>query len=166
MASHPISHLTLGVDGAWRPTETGTTKLPAQSQAAAGKAVGVDATVSTETLELRGEWLWGNRTDVAYRGDARTFMAAWGIVAVRLPVGAARVMPAARFEWLDTDREHAQAQRYFVTGALNLDISDAVRVLLDVTRAEFRAGGDPITSSPGVFDRSATTIVAQLQLKL
>ena len=78
LMSRPLKHLSLGVDGAWRPNGTPAVSLPPQSQVTSGKATSADATYSTQFLELRGEWLWGDRTDIAYRGDARTWMAAWG----------------------------------------------------------------------------------------
>ncbi len=97
-----------------------------------GNATSADATYSNEFLELRGEWLWGDRTDIAYRGDARTFMAAWGIFAVRFPVAHVLAMPTARFEWLDADRQQSGGQRYLLSGALNLDFTAHVRLLLDL----------------------------------
>ncbi len=167
LQSRPFKHLVFGVDGAWRPT--GTTEianLPPQSQVTSGAATSADATYSNRFLELRGEWLYGDRTDLPTRVDARTFMAAWGIAAVRFPVARVLAMPAVRFEWLDADREHPEGQRYLASGALNLDFTPHARLLLDLTRDELRPGTYPLSSPPGVFSHSATVFVTQVQLKI
>lgn len=166
LQSRPIKHLSFGVDGAWRPTGTPAISLPPQSQVTSGAATSADATYSTRLIELRGEWLWGDRTDIPYRADARTFMAAWGIFAVRFPVARVLVMPTARFEWLDADRQHPEGQRYVVSGALNLDFTTRVRLLLDLTRDQLAHGTYALSSPPGVFSQSATIYVTQLQLKI
>jgi hypothetical protein len=166
LMSRPLKHLSLGVDGAWRPNGTPEIGLPPQSQVTSGKATSADATYSNRFLELRGEWLWGDRTDIAYRGDARTFMAAWGIFAVRFPVAHVLAMPAARFEWLDVDRQQSEGQRYLVSGALNLDFTAHVRLLLDVSRDHLGPGTSPMTTPPGVFTQSSTIFVTQVQLKV
>jgi hypothetical protein len=131
-----------------------------------GAATSADATYSNSYLELRAEWLYGDRTDVPTRGDARTFMAAWGIVAVRFPVARVLAMPALRFEWLDADRQHPEGQRYLASGAVNLDFTTHVRLLLDLSRDELRAGTYPLSTPPGVFSHSATIFVTQVQLKI
>ncbi len=166
LMSRPLKHLSLGVDGAWRPNGTPAVSLPPQSQVTSGKATSADATYSNQFLELRGEWLWGDRTDIAYRGDARTWMAAWGIFAVRFPVAHVLVMPAARFEWLDVDRQQSGGQRYLISGALNLDFTAHVRLLLDLSRDQLGSGTSPADTPPGVFTQSATIFVTQIQLKV
>jgi hypothetical protein len=167
LQSRPLKHLSLAVDGAWRPTGTeDVAGLPPQSQVSSGAATSADATYSNRNLELRGEWLYGDRTDVPTRGDARTFMAAWGIAAVRFPIARVLAMPALRFEWLDADRQQPQGQRYLASIALNLDFTARVRLLLDLSRDELRAGTSPVNSPPGVFSNSATIFVTQVQLKI
>ena len=166
LMSRPLKHLSLGVDGAWRPTGTPAVDLPPQSQVTSGAATSADATYSTRSVELRGEWLWGDRTDIAYRGDARTFMAAWGIFALRFPVARILAMPTARFEWLDIDRQHPEGQRYLVSGALNLDFTTHLRLLLDLSRDQLTSGTYPSSAPPGVFTQSATIVVTQIQLKV
>ena len=166
LMSRPLKHLSLGVDGAWRPDGTPAIGLPPQSQVTSGVATSADATYSNEFLMVRGEWLWGDRTDIAYRGDARTFMAAWGIFAVRFPVARVLVMPTARFEWLDVDRQAPEGQRYLISGALNLDFTAHVRLLLDLSRDQLGAGTTPADTPPGVFTQSATIFVVQIQLKV
>ena len=166
LMSRPLKHLSLGADAAWRPNGTPEVSLPPQSQVTSGKATSADATYSNEFLELRGEWLWGDRTDIAYRGDARTFMAAWGIVAVRFPVAHVLAMPTVRFEWLDADRQQSGGQRYLLSGALNLDFTAHVRLLLDLSRDQLTSGLAPMTTPPGVFTQSFTVFVTQIQLKI
>ncbi len=166
LESRPIKHLTLGLGGAWRPQSAVNADTPEISQVTTGTAVGADATFSNQLLELRGEWLYGDRTDINYRMDARTFMAAWGLLAVRFPVGPAVLMPAARFEWLNDDLQHPEGDRYMISGALNLDITHQVRFLVDLTRQIMRPGGYPIADVPGIFNKSATILVVQLQLKI
>ena len=166
LMSRPLKHLSLGADGAWRPNGTPSVSLPPQSQVTSGKAASADATYSNEFLELRGEWLWGDRTDISYRGDARTFMAAWGIFAVRFPVAHVLAMPTVRFEWLDADRQQSGGQRYLISGALNLDFTAHVRLLLDLSRDQLSSGLPPNTTPPGVFTQSATIFVTQIQLKV
>ncbi len=166
LMSRPLKHLSLAADGAWRPNGSPAVSLPPQSQVTSGMATSADATYSNRFLELRDEWLWGDRTDLAYRGDARTFMAAWGIFALRFPVARVLAMPAARFEWLDVDRQHPAGQRYLISGALNLDFTAHVRLLLDLSRDQLTAGTYPSTAPPGVFTQSATIFVTQIQLKV
>jgi hypothetical protein len=166
LESRPIKHLTLGAGGAWRPQTAVNADTPEISQVTTGTAVGVDATFSNQLLELRGEWLYGDRTDINYRMDARTFMAAWGLLAVRFPVGPAVLMPAGRFEWLNDDLQHPEGDRYMISGALNLDITHQVRFLVDLTRQIMKPGGYPIADVPGLFNKSATILVVQLQLKI
>jgi hypothetical protein len=166
LMSRPLKHLSLGADGAWRPNGTPAVSLPPQSQVTSGKATSADATYSNEFLELRGEWLWGDRTDISYRGNARTFMAAWGIFAVRFPVAHVLAMPTVRFEWLDADRQQSGGQRYLISGALNLDFTTHVRLLLDLSRDQLSSGLPPNTTPPGVFTQSSTVFVTQIQLKV
>jgi len=167
LQSRPIKHLTLGADGAWRPT--GTTdipNLPPQSVVTSGAATSADATYSNRTLELRGEWLYGDRTDAPTRGNARTYMGAWGIVAVRFPVARVLVMPAVRFEWLNIDLQQPEGQRYLFTGALNLDFTTHVRLLLDLSRYQISPAGNYPPAPPGIFSNDATVFVVQAQLKI
>ena len=57
-------------------------------------------------------------------------------------------MPAARFEWLDIDRQHPEGQRYLISGALNVDFTTHVRLLLDLSRAQLTSGTYPSTAPP------------------
>lgn len=167
LQSRPLKHLELGADGGWRPN--GTTEivgLPPQSIVTSGAATSADATYSNQFLELRGEWLYGDRTDAPTRGLAQTFMGAWGIVAVRFPVRWILVMPAIRFEWLNTDLQQPGGRHYLASGALNLDFTAHARLLLDLSRDQVEAGTSPSTSPPGVFSHTATVFVTQVQLEI
>jgi len=125
-------------------------------------------------LAARAEWLWGDRSDDNHRGDdlmgnggARTFMGAWAIAAYKIPVDKLMVMPAARVEWLDADREHPVGRRYYVSGAVNvMDKSDEVRVLLDVSRQQVQDGTIPLGMPPGLLDQNATVVNLQIQIKI
>lgn len=165
ITSKPIKHLTLAADGAWRPTGTNDATLPPVSQVTAGKAVSADATYSTHRFGVRGEWLWGDRTDTT-QGPAETFMAAWALAVVHFPLAGIDWIPGVRFEWLDANRQQPDGQRYLLSGALNLDFTDKVRLLLDLSRAQLTAGSVPASSPAGVFSQSATIFVTQLQLKI
>jgi len=92
--------------------------------------------------------------------------AAWMIAAIRIPLGMPVLMPTARVEWLDADREHPIGQRFLYTGALNLDLTDKVRLLLDVSRTEVQTGSFPLSNAPVLFDRRATVLVGQVQVKI
>lgn len=166
LESRPIKHVTLGVTGAWRPQSAENGDTIPDAQVTSGRAVAADGTISNSVLELRGEWLWGDRTDINTRIDARTYMGAWGMAAVRFAIDGVVIMPAARFEWLDSDREHPEGYRYLYTGALNVDITRQLRILLDFTREQMDPRGYPIASLPGIFSQSANIFVAQVQLKI
>jgi hypothetical protein len=166
LESRPIKHLTLGVTGAWRPQSAENADTPPISQVSTGRAASADATLSNRSFEVRGEWLWGDRTDVNTRMNARTYAGAWGMVAVRFPVGVVQIMPAGRFEWLNDDLQHPEAQRYIETGALNVDVTSRLRFLVDLTHYDIRPGGYPISSVPGVFNKDSTVLVVQVQLKI
>jgi hypothetical protein len=170
LMSRPIKRVSLGADVAWRPG--GEVPSPAgtflTSRAiGSGFAVSADATLSMKLIELRVEWLRGDRTDLASRGDARTFMGAWGIAAIRLPVRTVVVMPAFRLEWLDSDREHPTlGGREIFSGALNVDVTDKLRMVGDLSHTIVQPGSVSLTSMNGALDSNATVVVFQVQLKL
>ena len=166
ITSEPIKHLTLAIDGAYRQyPEVTTPGVPASP--GKGRAISADATWHRKRYEIRGEWLWGTRSDEDNAGLAKTWMAAWGIAAVRFPVDEVVLMPAARFEWLDADLEHDIGRRYYISGGLNvMNRTDSVRVLLDVTRSQVQRGSFPLSVAPVLLDASSTIIVAQAQIKI
>jgi hypothetical protein len=162
----PTKHIRLGIDGAWR--HRGATSPPGiPTTTGPARAISVDARYTRKKFELRAEWLWGQRGDVLYAGEAKTFMAAWAIVAAHINTCRVRLTPAARFEWLDADREHGIGRRYVASGALNVgDLADNLRFLVDVSRTQVEAGSYPLGQIPLLLDHSATTVVGQLQLKI
>jgi hypothetical protein len=166
LESRPIKHVTLGATGAWRPQSAENADSVPFAQVSTGKAVAVDATISNHLLVLRGEWLWGDRTDINTRMDAQTYMGAWGMTAVRLAVDGVVIMPAVRFEWLNDDLQHPEGDRYLVTGALNVDVAKQLRFLFDYSDYIMRAGGYPIASVPGLFNKGYQVFVVQVQLKI
>jgi hypothetical protein len=166
LESRPIKHVMLGLTGAWRPQSAENADTIDEARVSKGKAVAADGTISNSILELRGEWLWGDRTDVATRMAAETYMGAWGMLALRWAIDGVVVMPAFRFEWLDADREHPEGYRYIYTGALNVDITRQLRILLDFSHYDMAPRGYPISSLPGIFSKDTDIFIAQLQLKI
>ena len=168
--AEPIKHLKLGLDGAWR--HHGQEVPPGVlASTTKGRAVSADVIYERKPLMFRAEWLWGDRSDQIFAGDpatgARTWMATWAIAAVKIPVSTFVVMPAARFEWLDADREHPIGRRYLISGAVTaMDPADRMRVMLDVSRSQVQGGTFPLSIAPILLDASGTVIVAQIQLKM
>jgi hypothetical protein len=172
--TRPWKSVQLGLDWAWRPGTVyfSGTPLP---QLAAGRAVSGDLTFSWKEWEVRGEWLWGQRTDVVSRryadgSEARTFLGAWGLVHYRFAVGPTWVMPALRAEWLDADREHPVGERLALSGALNLDFTPNVRLQLDFTHTQMVPGTLPIEPplevNPYLPDALSDALGAQVQIRL
>lgn len=144
--THPIKHLRLGVNGMWRPNnnvkmqqvtaDDGTVGYQQTVSMYRGAAVGFDATLAYRLLEVRGEVLAGQRTDVNPYSTARQpdFLAAWLLVAPKIPVGKWVLVPAAKAEILDIDALNTGGRRQvlsLVVGAMPLP---GYRVILDVTR--------------------------------
>ena len=173
VTTEPIKHLTFGIDGVYRRKGQ---QVPAGfiPTVGPGKAMSADVMYDGKRLALRGEWLWGDRTDENHRGDdlngnggARTFMGAWGIAGYKLSAGKLAVLPAARFEWLDADREHPVGRRLYISGAMTvMDKADQVRLLLDVSRQQVQTGTIPLGQSLGLIDQSATIVNVQVQIKI
>lgn len=167
-------HWRLGADVAVRPH--GESTVPANPSS--GQAVSADATYHHKSYEVRAEWLWGTRSDKPNAALALNWMAAWAIATMRFPVSDCVVlMPAARFEWLDADlggiftdaagQQHGVGRRFYITGALNaMNVTDNLRVLLDVTRSQVQPHTYPINFPPLLLDRSSTIITLQAQIKI
>ena len=76
-------------------------------------------------------------------------------------------MPAARIEYLDTDREHGNVGGILhVSAALNVDLSTHVRLLGDVSRHFVQYGTRNWNFDLLRYDTDATTGTLQVQLKL
>ncbi len=150
-----------------------------QENRAAGKAMSADIGLKLDKLHVRGEAMMGDRVDIDTRYGARTWWAAWGLVAYRIKVGAYQLMPAARFEWLDADRENDTGRRLRASVGLNFILNKGVRLLLDVSRTQVQPSS-PLLDQPsplpaprftdGIFidnpyyDLSRTKAVLQLQM--
>jgi hypothetical protein len=172
----PSKHFRLGVDGVWRPRAVGEWDTGAYLQKYdGGRAASADVTVAFKKFELRAEAMLGDRTDLGpsagliihRRPSNSTFAAAW-LLAVRRFVlnDNFTLMPAARAEWLDEEREAPVGRSVYLTGGLNLDYQNRVRLLLDVSH---------LWIDPGTQDRSLATIqfrsnntlaILQLQLRI
>ncbi len=114
----------------------------------AGKAAEVDASLKLGGFALRAEGLMGDRVDLDTRYGARKWMAVWGLAAYRCVSGPVDVMPAARFEWLDGDRDDAASGgRKIGSIGLNVIFNDSTRLLVDVSHTSVQAGS-PLLDQP------------------
>jgi hypothetical protein len=186
--SKPFKWLRLGVDVVGmpfsqdykQPFETSGKELlpnppdplyPREQRWDSGKAYSADITYSRERLTLRAEGMIGDRVDIDRRYDARTFWGVWALAAYRFWVGPIRLMPAARIEWLDTDREHSVGVRRAISVGVNVLFSKSVRFVVDVTRTDVE-GGTPVIEQPlplaaiPYLDLDSTRVIAQLQLEI
>jgi hypothetical protein len=176
-SSEPVGPLRLGAGIVWRPhsIDAWWEELRFRYEDfESGAAFGADATLSFERLVVRAEWLTGKRTDVDVvvplkqrRGDARTFMSTWGMAALRWPVGGIVVIPALRAEYLDTDREHSNVGGILhFSGAVNVDLSERVRVLADISRHYVQFGTRNWNFDLVRYDTDYTSGTVQVQWKL
>jgi hypothetical protein len=176
-SSQPIDALRVGAGVVWRPhaLDAWWEELRFRYQDFdSGAAVSADATLSFDRFTLRAEWLTGNRTDTDVvvpvkqrRGDARTFMSAWAMAALRWPVGTLFVTPALRAEYLDTDREHSNVGGILeLSAAINVDLSDHVRVLGDVSRHFVQFGTRNWNFDLIRYDTDSTSGTLQFQWRL
>lgn len=186
--SKPVKGLRLGVDAVAlpysvtyaRPFDTSNRDVnnadpdplhPRHLDWAEGRAWSADVTFERWRLMLRGEGMMGNRVDMLMRYGARTFWAAWALAAYRFRTGPIQLMPAARVEWLDADREHNVGLRRSLGFGLNVIFSKEARFLFDVTRTDVQ-GGSPILNQPlpvsqfPYFELSHTRLVGQLQVQI
>lgn len=172
----PNKHFRVGLDGAWRPRAVGDWETGVRLEKyAAGRAASVDLTIVWKKFELRTEAMLGDRTDlgptagliVARRPAARTFVAAWALLAKRFVVSSNfTLIPAARAEWLDEEREVPSGRSVYLTAGFNIDYQNRLRLLLDVSRLWIDPG-TPDRSLEFVQFRSDATIgIVQLQMKL
>lgn len=184
--ARPATPLRLGIDAAWRPARTralyGPDDIPVD-YLDRGTAVSADVTMAVRRLELRAEGLYGKRVDMTsrlsdlfYRGDCASglchWVAAWGLVTYRVPVGKRAVaMPALRAEWLELNREQRLGQRTYLTGALNLDLTPELRLLVDVSWRHVQRGSQALGQlnhfvPVPIYDLSGTRMTVQAQLKI
>jgi hypothetical protein len=179
----PLAILRLGGDFAWRTgASVGHEKYPDYAQETMvldeGKAVSGDVTVAVNGLQLRVEGMYGDRTDVFWRDNHETFLSTWGIAAYRFPLMGVELMPALRVEWLDADAKRGGEGRLMLSAALNVDVTENIRLLFDVSRYDAQAGGRALKKRPWptpasgpdvdvrVPDVDWWAVTAQLQLKI
>jgi hypothetical protein len=144
--AHPVKHLRLGANAVWRPydnvamqkatNDNGTVTYSKMVTMRRGAAAGTDVTLAYRHLELRGEFLFGKRTDAVQPSDGSqsSFWAAWLVIAPKISVGRWLLVPAAKAEILDTDALNPNGQRRSVTGVLGLVPVTGLRIVADVTR--------------------------------
>ncbi len=178
LESRPIKHLHLGADVAWRRVQTAPNLVPVDGPQDAGVAWSADAMLEYETWDVRAEVLGGDRTDVLHRfnpdfaANAKTFLGGWLLGVYRIPIGSAVLMPGARVEWLDTDREHPVGNHVQVSGAVNVDFAGRLRLLVDLTKQWAEANSMPVGVTPNsdalgtIHDTSYWRFVTQLQVRL
>jgi hypothetical protein len=172
--SSPWKHLQLGADVAWRPSRTGDDLPKGLDPLDTGMAWSADALLQFKRWQLRAEVMAGDRTDRESRLDpssgvvARRFLGAWGLLAWRLPLGSHVLMPVARVEWLDSDRDRAVGQHWWLSAALNWELNGRVRLLADWSRQRVEPGSLPVGEkpTPGLFARDFDRVVVQLQVGL
>jgi hypothetical protein len=136
-----------------------------------GRAVSVDAKFQRYHVMFLMEGMLGTRVDFDTRYGAGTFAALWAVLGYRFKTGPIHLMPVVRAEWLDADREHPVGLRRELSFALNFDVTQAVRFVLDVTRTDVQANSPVLNPPkpipyPPYFELSATRIVGQLQVAL
>jgi hypothetical protein len=145
--------------------------FPREKRWASGKAYSADVSFTRKHLRIRAEGMLGDRVDVDTRYGARSWMAGWVLVGYKFRAGPIALMPAARAEWLDTDREHKVGGRRELTLGCNIFFSKSVQLVIDVTRTDV-ANGTPAIEQPlplpavPYFDLDHERVTAQLQLQI
>ena len=190
--SRPVRRLRLGVDASYRPRRTlafaeDTADFNGVDFLDRGGAVSGDVTLDVGRMEVRAEGLYGKRTDMASRyNDGTSFyigdclgglchwIAGWGLVTYRFPVGKRSVlMPAFRAEWLEMNREEHTGKRTYLTGAINYDVTPELRLLVDVTWRRIQPASqalsqlnESITFGNLIYDLSGTRLTLQVQFRI
>jgi hypothetical protein len=190
--SRPVRKLRLGADASYRPRKTlafaeDTADFKGVDFLDRGGAVSGDVTLDIGRMELRAEGLYGKRTDMMSRyNDGSSFylgdcpgglchwLAGWGLITYRLPVGKRSVlMPAFRAEWLEMNREQHSGKRTYLTGAMNYDLTPELRLLVDVTWRRIQPASQAlsqlnewITFGNRIYDLSGTRLTLQAQFRI
>jgi hypothetical protein len=110
--------------------------FPASRTWKKGTAFSGDFRYKRKGFMLRGEGIYGDRVDYDERYSARTFWAAWGLLAYRIDIGPLRLLPAIRYEWFDANLEQDSGIFSQLTTALSFLFLERVRVILDVTMTD------------------------------
>lgn len=136
-----------------------------------GVAYGADISYTRKRFTLRMEGLLGDRIDVDQRYNARSFGSVWALIAYRFKVGPIGLMPAARIEFTDTDREHDTGGRRILGLGINILYKRSVRFVLDLSRTDVQANTGvieqptPLPYAP-YMALDNTRVTGQLQLEL
>jgi hypothetical protein len=136
-----------------------------------GVAYGADISYTRKRFSIRMEGLLGDRVDVDQRYNARSYGAVWALVAYRFKVGPIGLMPAARIEFMDADREHDTGGRRIVSFGLNVLYKRSVRFVLDVSHTEVQDNTavieqpQPLPYMP-YMALDNTRVTGQLQIEL
>ena len=186
--SKPIKGLRLGVDVVGmpqsvsykQPFETSSKDVlpmppdplyPREKRYDSGKAYSADISYTRKHLRVHLEGMIGDRIDIDSRYGARSFWAAWALVAYRFRTGPIHLMPAARIEFLDSDREHDNGGRREVALGLNVFFTKTIRLLLDVANTAVQ-NDTPVIEQPlplaafPYLDLASTRVTAQLQIEI
>jgi hypothetical protein len=188
LESKPIKGLRVGVDAVGmpsaqdfkRPFNTDSDDIlpnapdrmyPREKRWGSGIAYSADVSYTRKYWSVRVEGMLGDRVDIDERYGARSFWAVWGLVAYRFKVGPLGIMPAARVEWLDMDREHDVGARLELSAAVNVLYKKRIRWLFAVTRTDvqpstpFLEQPKPLPYVP-YFAIDHTRVTLQLQLEI
>jgi hypothetical protein len=136
-----------------------------------GKAYGADVSYTRKRFSVRVEGLLGDRIDIDQRYNARSYGAIWALAAYRFKIGQLGLMPAARVEFMDADREHDTGGRRTFALALNILFKRSVRFVLDISHTDVEDGTavieqpTPLPFYPYIA-LDNTRITGQLQLEL
>ncbi|HVY25223.1 MAG TPA: hypothetical protein VHB79_01675 [Polyangiaceae bacterium] len=139
-----------------------------------GAAVSTSAALFLGRWTLRAEWLAGKRTDndvtvpvALRRGAARAFTALWAMASTELPVRGLKLVPVARAEWLDTDRDHPDVgELIHLSVGLAVDLDRHVRLTGELSRHLVQAGTRDFTFEILRYQADVTSGTLQLQLGL
>jgi hypothetical protein len=136
-----------------------------------GQAVSADAKFQRYHLTFMVEGMLGTRVDYDTRYGAGSFAAIWAVLGYRFAVGPIHLVPVVRVEWLDADREHDVGLRRELSAALNFDLTQSVRFVIDVSRTDVQANS-PVLDMPKplpvdpYYELDETRVVGQLQVAL
>jgi hypothetical protein len=170
LSSHTYNRVfeTSGKDVLPNPSDP---RYPTQRNWGKGRAFSVDARIKKKGFMLRGEFMLGDRVDLDQRYGAKSFWSAWALAAYRIDLGGLKLIPAARAEWLDADREHGKGLWRTLSFGVTALFLERVRVLFDVTRTDVNGNTIVIAQpkplqDPAFLALDNTRITAQVQLEL
>jgi hypothetical protein len=136
-----------------------------------GRAFSADARYNRHHVRLAVEGMMGKRVDFDTRYGARNFIGVWGLAGYHFAIGSMHVLPALRAGWLDTDREQPVGGTRELSFALNVEFTDNMRLVLDVTRTDVQRN-TPLIDQPKPLPETPymrlddTRVVTQFQVVL